>query len=74
MLVARERSFTQAAALGCGLAYEAEDLMEEELRTGKLVKIFDQYCTTFTGYHLYYPHRKVSTALRIIIEALRVNP
>lgn len=63
----------QAAVLGCGLAYEAEDLMQEELQSRKLIKIFEQYCTTFTGYHLYYPHRKVSTALRIIIETLKVH-
>nr|WP_272501564.1 LysR substrate-binding domain-containing protein [Silvania confinis] len=63
----------QAATLGCGLAYEAEDLMQEELRTGKLVKIFEQYCITFSGFHLYFPDRKVSNALRIIIEILKVR-
>lgn len=62
----------QAAKMGLGLAYEAEDLVRTELENGELVRVMQQYSHTFLGFHLYYPHRNVSPALRLVIQILKI--
>lgn len=64
----------KAATLGVGLAYEAADLMQDELASGRLIPVLENYSHTFPGFHIYYPHRNVSSALRVIIDILRDYP
>jgi DNA-binding transcriptional LysR family regulator len=62
----------QAAVAGLGLAYVMEDQVLEELRSGVLVQVLQEWCPPFPGYHLYYPSRRQqSPALTLLIEALR---
>ena len=35
------------------------------------VRILQDASHTFTGFHLYYPHRNISPALRCVVERLR---
>ncbi|USE81853.1 LysR family transcriptional regulator [Acinetobacter tibetensis] len=63
-----------AVQLGLGIAYIPEDMIEDDLRCGRLVKVLDDYSIQFSGYHLYYPHRRQqSPALRLVIDALRLT-
>lgn len=62
----------KAAAAGHGIAFVMEDRANEELRSGSLVRILEDWCPPFDGYYLYYPSRRlVSPAFRLFIEALR---
>ena len=63
-----------AVRLGLGIAYIPEDMVEDDLRCGRLIKVLDEYSIQFSGYHLYYPHRRQqSPALRLVIDTLRVT-
>lgn len=62
-----------AAREGLGLAYVPESLVAEELAIGSLICVLKSYSHSFPGLHLYYPHRNVSPALRVVIETLRIN-
>lgn len=62
----------QAALDGAGLAYLAEDYVAPWLASGELVRVLENWCPPFSGYHLYYPSRRQrSPALAVVIEALR---
>jgi DNA-binding transcriptional LysR family regulator len=61
-----------AALAGFGLAYVPEDLAEPHLKSGRLVRVLDDWCPYWPGYHLYYPSRRqTSPAFAIVLEALR---
>lgn len=63
-----------AVRLGLGIAYIPEDMVEDDLRCGRLIKVLDEYSIQFSGYHLYYPHRRQqSPALRLVIDTLRLT-
>ena len=62
----------KAARDGFGLACMLEDQAEECLANGSLVRVLEDWCAPFAGYHLYYPSRRqLSPALSLIVQALR---
>jgi DNA-binding transcriptional LysR family regulator len=62
----------QAALSGLGLAYLPEDQVEAHLAEGRLVRVLEDWCPPFAGYHLYYPSRRPPTAaFALVVEALR---
>lgn len=62
----------RAAAAGSGLAFVMEDQVTEPIASGGLVRVLEDWCPPFTGYHLYYPSRRQPTpAFAILVEALR---
>jgi DNA-binding transcriptional LysR family regulator len=62
----------RAAKSGLGLAYLPEDFVSAELTEGSLVQVLTDWVPTFSGYHLYYPSRRLkSAALGLLIDALR---
>ena len=62
----------QAALAGAGLAFMLEDTMQAHLADGSLVRVLDDWCNVFPGYHLYYPSRRQhSSAFALVVEALR---
>ncbi|MFJ5505603.1 LysR family transcriptional regulator [Pectobacterium carotovorum] len=67
-------SYMEAAAArqGLGLAYVPEELVAEDLERGTLIRVLTRYSHRLAGLHLYYPHRNVSPALRMVVDALRV--
>ncbi|MFC3913904.1 LysR family transcriptional regulator [Pseudaeromonas sharmana] len=69
-------SYMEAAAAraGLGLAYVPEDLVAEDLGRGNLIQVLQNFSHSLDGQHLYYPHRNVSPALRMVIETLRWPP
>ncbi|MBP2315719.1 LysR family transcriptional regulator [Azospirillum soli] len=62
----------QAAAAGFGLGFVMEDEVTEHLADGRLVRVLEDWCPSFPGYHLYYPSRRQpSAAFAVLVEALR---
>lgn len=63
----------KAVKLGMGLAYIPRDMVEKEIQQGELIQVLEEYSIQFSGYHLYYPHRRQqSSALKLVIDTLRV--
>ncbi|MDO6416298.1 LysR family transcriptional regulator [Sphingomonas sp. BIUV-7] len=57
---------------GLGLAYMPEDQVIDHLDSGRLIRVLDDWCPPFSGYHLYYPSRRhASPAFGVALEALR---
>lgn len=74
-LVFSSGSLAAAAALaGQGLAWVPEDAVGEDIASGRLVAVLEDWSQTFPGYHLYYPSRSSSPALALVVEALRHVP
>ncbi|EJM89774.1 MULTISPECIES: LysR family transcriptional regulator [unclassified Pseudomonas] len=62
----------EAALQGLGLAYMPEDLVQEHIAQGRLIRVLADWCEPFSGYHLYYPSRRQSSpAFALLREALR---
>src|SRR5437762_6782574 len=61
-----------AALAGSGLAYVPQDLALPHLAKGRLTQVLEDWCPPFSGYHLYYPGRRQSSAaFSLLVEALR---
>jgi len=61
-----------AVRAGLGLAYLPEDQVREALANGRLIRLLEDWCPPFSGYHLYYPSRRQMTpAFAVLVEALR---
>jgi DNA-binding transcriptional LysR family regulator len=57
---------------GLGLAHLPEDLVEADIRRGRLVRVLADWCPPRPGYHLYYPSRRQpSPAFTLVVDALR---
>lgn len=56
---------------GAGLGYMLEEDVAAEVASGELIQVLDEWCVPFPGYHLYYPGRQATPALRALIETLR---
>ncbi|MBD7987596.1 LysR family transcriptional regulator [Luteimonas sp. Sa2BVA3] len=62
-----------AAALdGMGIAFLPEDEFSPHLEQGRLVRVLEEWCPPFAGFHLYYPSRRhPSPAFSLVLDALR---
>lgn len=62
----------RAAKAGFGLACVLDDHVAEDVAAGRLVRVLEDWCPPFTGYHLYYPSRRQhSAAFTVLVNALR---
>ena len=62
----------QAAVAGFGLGYVMEDHVADRIADGSLVRVLEDWCPPFSGYHLYYPSRRQpSAAFSLLVEALK---
>lgn len=62
----------QAAVDGLGIAYVTDDQVLPLIAEGRLVRVLEDWCPPFPGYHLYYPSRRQhSSGFAVLIEALR---
>ncbi|NEK17581.1 LysR family transcriptional regulator [Rhizobium leguminosarum] len=65
----------RAALGGVGLAYLFEDHARDEIESGRLVTVLDDWNPLFDGYFLYYPSRRqMSPAFSVLVDALRYRP
>ncbi len=63
-----------AALAGLGLVLLPEDEVRTHLDSGALVRVLEDWCPPFDGYHLYYPSRRQpSPAFSLVLEALRLR-
>ena len=62
----------RAALAGFGLACVLEDHVAAYVAEGSLIRVFEDWCPPFAGYHLYYPSRRQpSAAFALLVDALR---
>lgn len=62
----------KAAAEGFGIACVMEDLAAGMVADGRLLRVLEDWCPAFAGYHLYYPSQKhVSSAFRLFVDMMR---
>ncbi|HEY7245220.1 MAG TPA: LysR family transcriptional regulator [Xanthobacteraceae bacterium] len=60
------------AIAGCGLAYVPEGLVEQHITKGRLKRVLADWCPPYSGYHLFYPSRRqTSAAFALVVNALR---
>jgi DNA-binding transcriptional LysR family regulator len=68
------RLVLRAALDGYGLAFVMEDQALPAIADGRLVRVLEDWCAPFAGYHLYYPSRRQPTpAFALLVEALRYD-
>jgi DNA-binding transcriptional LysR family regulator len=61
-----------AVLAGLGLAYLPEDQVQSQVAEGRLIRVLDDWCAPFPGYHLYYPSRRHSSpAFALLVDSLR---
>jgi DNA-binding transcriptional LysR family regulator len=61
-----------AALAGLGLAYVPEGVAQPHLAKGRLKRVLEDWCVPYSGYHLYYPSRRQSSAaFALVVDALR---
>jgi len=49
-----------------------EDLVQAHVAEGRLIRVLEDWCEPFSGYHLYYPSRRQSSpAFTLLRDALR---
>ncbi|MFK4870479.1 LysR substrate-binding domain-containing protein [Novosphingobium sp. ZW T3_23] len=62
----------QSALDGLGLTYLPEDQVLPYIERGQLIRVMEDWCGPFPGYHLYYPSRRHSSpAFALLVETLR---
>src|SRR5499427_2798814 len=61
-----------AALSGFGLTYVPEGLVQQHIAKGRFKRVLEDWCPPFSGYHLWYPsHRQSSAAFALVVETLR---
>jgi DNA-binding transcriptional LysR family regulator len=61
-----------AALSGFGLTYVPEGLAQPYISKGRLKRVLGDWCPPYSGYHLWYPSRRQSSAaFALVVEALR---
>jgi len=61
-----------AALAGVGLAYMPEQMVQAYIADGRLMRVLEDWCEPYSGYHLYYPSRRQSSpAFKLLVDALR---
>lgn len=62
----------RAAIDGAGFAFLFEDYVREAIADGRLVRLLEDWCQPFDGFHVYYPSRRqMRPALRAFIDYFR---
>jgi DNA-binding transcriptional LysR family regulator len=62
----------KAALAGLGLAYLTEGMAQPYIAKGRLKRVLGDWCPPFSGYHLWYPSRRQSSAaFALLVDALR---
>ena len=60
------------ALAGAGLAYVPESMVQRHLAKGRLKRVLEEWCLPYSGYHLFYPSRRQSSAaFALVVDALR---
>jgi len=61
-----------AALAGLGLAYVPEGMVQSHVSRSRLTRVLAEWCPPYSGYHLFYPSRRQSSAaFSLVVDALR---
>ncbi len=72
LIVSEDRLALIAALNGAGLAYLFDLRVEDEVASGKLVRVLEDWCSPYPGPFIYYPSRRqMRPALRAFIDFFR---
>lgn len=73
-VTANDSDFLLAAALqDVGLAFLPESLVAIHVERGELVRVLEDWCQPFSGFHLYYPSRSyMSGAFRAFVDFIKM--
>jgi DNA-binding transcriptional LysR family regulator len=64
-----------AALGGFGLVYAPEGMLQPYIARGRLRRVLEDWCQPYSGYHLFYPSRRQSSAaFSLVVDALRHRP
>jgi DNA-binding transcriptional LysR family regulator len=64
-----------AALAGFGLVYAPEGMLQPYIARGRLRRVLEDWCQPYSGYHLFYPSRRQSSAaFSLVVDALRHRP
>jgi DNA-binding transcriptional LysR family regulator len=64
----------RAAVEGLGLTFSFEQYIAQQIASGALVRVLEDWCPPFPGYFLYYPSRRQQpAALSALIDTLRLE-
>ncbi|WNG16020.1 LysR family transcriptional regulator [Cystobacter fuscus] len=67
-----QRTVLTAVRAGVGLAFLSEWHLADDLASGRLVTVLEDWCPPFPGLRLYYPrHRYVPAGLKALVELIR---
>lgn len=61
-----------AVRAGAGLGYMMQHDVADEIADGRLIQVLAGWCPSYAGCRLFYPDRRVSPALRALIDAFRL--
>ena len=62
----------KGALSGLGLCYVPEAEVQDHLKRGRLVRVLEDWCEPYSGYHLYFPSRRQQKpAFSLLVDALR---
>lgn len=62
----------RAALAGFGIGFVMEDRVRSHVEDGRLIRVMEDWCPSFPGYHLYYTSRREpSAAFALLVDALR---
>src|SRR5262249_22285849 len=60
------------ALAGWGLAYVPEGMVQSHVSRSRLTRVLAEWCPPYSGYHLFYPSRRQSSAaFSLVVDALR---
>jgi DNA-binding transcriptional LysR family regulator len=61
-----------AALTGLGVGYLPEEMVQPHIARGRLKRVLGDWCQLYSGYHLFYPSRRQSSAaFSLVVDALR---
>lgn len=68
------RQRLDAALAGLGIAYLVEDVAQPHIADGTLIRVLEDWCAPYAGYHLYYASRRQpAPAFSALVDALRYS-
>jgi DNA-binding transcriptional LysR family regulator len=73
LIVDDVETMVRAAIDGIGLAFVSDERVEQQLASGELIRVLEDWCQPFPGFFLYYPSRRQQpAALSALINTLRL--
>lgn len=68
------RLMIRLACAGAGITFAVADCLQPFVERGDLVRVLEEYCPPYPGFHLYYPNRRnLTPKLRALIDHARAH-